>query len=90
MFRPRTRPTNRALRVREVDLVGYRLPPGRRPPPVGFGFRLASLVDHQNLTFARYIARRPMLVSTMRLPALLSGSRSVLIEAGQRSPTQPR
>lgn len=75
----------RRVRVREVDLVGYRLPPRLRPPSIVAGFYLVGVVDHQSLSFVRYLSRRPLAVDTRRLPALLGGSRTVLIEPGRRS-----
>ena len=70
------------VRVREIDLVGYRLPPGRQPPRVAPGFTVATVIDHQKLSFVRYLATRPRTVKVRRVPPLLAGSRAFFLEAG--------
>lgn len=67
-------------RVREVDLVGYRIPPNGHVPQVGFGFRLAHRIDHQKLSFLRYIAERPVVVDIQRLPGLTRDPRAFLLQ----------
>jgi mannosyltransferase len=69
------------VRVREIDLIGYQLPPGRQPPRVAPGFTVATVIDHQKLSFVRYLATRPRTVTVRRVPPLLAGTRAFLIEA---------
>jgi hypothetical protein len=68
--------------VREIDLVGYRLPPRHRIPPVGAGFRPQRVISHQKLSFVRYLAARPLPVQVLRVPSLLGGTRAFLFEPG--------
>jgi uncharacterized membrane protein len=75
--------TGRSLVVREVDLVGYRIPPGRHPPRLGRLLPIADRVDHQKLSFVRYIAARPMAVDVARLRGLTGGSRAFLVQSGR-------
>jgi mannosyltransferase len=72
----------RRIVVREVDLVGYRIPPGRHPPRVGMGFRLEDVVDHQKLSFVRYVAPRPIAIGVRRVHGLTHESRTFLLQAG--------
>ncbi len=72
----------RRIVVREVDLVGYRIPPGRHPPRVGMGFRMDDVVDHQKLSFVRYVAPRPVAIDPGRVHGLTHESRAFLLQAG--------
>jgi uncharacterized membrane protein len=80
IYVPSARFASRRLVVREIDLVGYLLPPRRDPPRVGLGFRLFDLVDHQKLSFARYIASRPTSIDVTSVPALMGGTRAFLVQ----------
>ena len=73
----------RSVVVREVDPVGYRLPPRRHPPRLGRGYRIADRVDHQKLSFVRYIARHPVAIDVRRIPGLTAGSRAFLVQSGR-------
>jgi mannosyltransferase len=70
----------RRVTVREIDLVGYRLPPGRTPPRAPARFRVASIVNHQKLSFVRYVAPRATTVDVLRVPGLLAPTRAFLIQ----------
>jgi hypothetical protein len=72
----------RTVSVREIDLVGYRLPPGTAAPRLELGFHLADRVDHQDLSFIRYTAPRRTTVDVRGLHGLPSGHPSILLEPG--------
>jgi uncharacterized membrane protein len=75
--------SGRSQVVREVDLVGYRIPPGRHPPRLGRVLPLADRVDHQKLSFVRYIATGPLAVDAGRLSGLTGGRRAFLVQSGR-------
>jgi mannosyltransferase len=75
--------SGRRIVVREVDLVGYRIPPGRHPPRLGRGFRHAGRVDHQKLSFVRDIAPSPVAIDVTRVHGLAVGSRAFLVQPGR-------
>jgi mannosyltransferase len=66
--------------VREIDLVGYRLPAGIAPPQPQRGFRLAVRIDHQKLSFVRYIASRSTTIDVRRLRGLATVHPSALLQ----------
>jgi hypothetical protein len=72
--------TVRRVAVREIDLVGYRIPPRGHPPRLGHGFRLADRVDHQRLSFVRYIAPRTTSLDLRSIRGLTREPRSWLLE----------
>jgi len=72
---------SRRVQVREVDLVGYRIPPRGHVPHLGFGFHLIVRVNHQKLSFLRYIAQRPVSVDVPRLPGLTRDAQAFLLQS---------
>jgi uncharacterized membrane protein len=66
--------------VREIDLVGYHIPPGRHPSRLGHGFRLTVRVDHQKLSFVRYVAARPVAIDVRQVKALTNDARAFLLQ----------
>lgn len=80
LYVPDTRAANpRRVAVREIDLIGFRIPPGQRPPAIR-GFPLAVRIDHQKLSFVRYLAARPMTVDPRRIHGLVGGATSYLLQ----------
>jgi hypothetical protein len=82
----------RAVRVREIDLVGYApLRPGAAEPPTP-AFLPAGRIDHHDLLVYRFVAPTPQLVSgrflrslTMTLGARLSSEALVPVTLPSRA-----
>jgi mannosyltransferase len=72
---------SRFVVVREVDVVGFRIPPHVRVPSFHFGFHLAARVDHQKLSFLRYIAAKPVAIDVRRFHGLTPETRAFLLQA---------
>jgi len=70
------------IAVREVDVVEFRNPPGRQVPQLGRGFSRIDRVDHQKLSFIRYIAPRPEVITTKQVRPLAGESQAVLFQPG--------
>jgi hypothetical protein len=70
------------IRVREVDLVGYRISTRRPPPSPVRGFKLDRRIDHQKLSFLRYLAQRPVEIAPARVRGPTADPRAFLKQPG--------
>jgi mannosyltransferase len=70
----------RTVVVREVDLVGFRIPPKGKPPRLGRAFSRPQVINHQKLSFVRYVASRPLRVNLAHVPGIGVGNHAFLTQ----------